>query len=80
MMGRSVFSFAKELHGELADAKRQRMLCNYVKMQPIIVDKFLSFTPQLLAPEFEKYIFRARRDSDFPRASDSFSVFSECQP
>lgn len=79
-MGRSILSIAQELHGELVNAKRQRMLCSHVKMQPIIVSKFLSFTPQLLAPEFEKYIFRARRDPGFPRASDSFSVFSGCQP
>ena len=80
VMGQSILSIAQELHGELVSAKRQRMLCSYVKMQPVIVSKFLDFAPQLLAPEFEKYIFRARRDPDFPRASDSFSVFSECQP
>jgi len=80
VMSRSILSVAEELHNELISAKRKRMLCSYVKMQPIIVNKFLNFTPQLLAPEFEKYIFRARRDPGFPRASDSFSVFSECQP
>lgn len=80
VMSRSILSVAEELHNELVSAKRKRMLCSYVKMQPIIVNKFLNFTPQLLAPEFEKYIFRARRDPGFPRASDSFSVFSECQP
>ena len=79
-MGRSILSVAEELHNELVSAKRKRMLFSYVKMQPIIVNKFLNFTPQLLAPEFEKYIFRARRDPDFPRASDSFGVFSEYQP
>jgi len=79
-MGQSILRIAQELHGELISAKRQRMLCSYVKMQPVIVSKFLDFAPQLLAPEFEKYIFRARRDPDFPRASDSFGVFSECQP
>ena len=81
MMGRSILSVAEELHNELVSAKRKRMLCSYVKMQPIIVNKFLNFTGQLLAPEFEKYIFRARRDPDFPRdSSHSSSVFSECQP
>lgn len=79
-MGQSILSIAQELHSELISAKRQRMLCSYVKMQPAIISKFLNFTPQLLAPEFEKYIFRARRDPGFPRASDSFSVFSGCQP
>lgn len=79
-MGQSILSIAQELHDELVSAKRQRMLCSYVKMQPVIVSKFLDFAPQLLVPEFEKYIFRARRDPDFPRASDSFTVFSGCQP
>ena len=81
VMSRSILSVAEELHNELVSAKRKRMLCSYVKMQPIIVNKFLNFTGQLLAPEFEKYIFRARRDPDFPRdSSHSSSVFSECQP
>jgi len=80
-MGQSILSIAQELHGALVSAKRQRMLCSHVKMQPIIIKKFFAFTPQLLEPEFEKYIFHARRDPSFPRdSSHTFSVFSECQP
>lgn len=80
-LGQSVSSIGQEVHHQMTRAKKRRMLCSYIKMQPIIVAKFIDFVPQLLAPEFEKYIFHARRNSESSWDSgDFFSVFLERQP
>ena len=80
-VGRSFSSIGQDLYDEMISVKKQRMLCSYVKMQPIVVAKFLDFVPQLLAPEFEKYIFHAVRSPDFPHnPSDPFALYMDPQP
>ena len=80
-LGQSVYSIEAELLGEMQQAKKRRMLSSYIKTQPIFIDKFLTFVPHLLAPEFEKYIFCARRTSDFPSNLASHSdAFSQLLP
>jgi hypothetical protein len=80
-LGRSLSSIGQDYHDEMVRAKKQRMLCSYVKMQSIVIAKFLDFVPQLLAPEFEKYIFHAVRSPCFPSdPSDPLALYIDPQP
>lgn len=56
----------------LPDRKQLRMICSYVKMQPVILSKFIDYFLALLAPEIESYALLARFDKDFP-ATDRLS-------
>lgn len=62
----SVIEYGSEVGEELAKEKSKRMLCSHIKAQPIIVNKFINYYLDLLAPKVEQYSLCARFVEFFP--------------
>ena len=70
MLCLSVIEYGSEVEKELAKEKSKRMLCSRIKAQPIIVNKFINYYLDLLAPKVEQYSLCARFLEFFPECWD----------